>query len=626
MGLETAHIVSDERHYGAYLCSICTNVCGLDGLVTTKCYHVFCKLCLEMWLKRSSKCPCCNGSLLYQDASLPYCMIAGKSIHASPLQSNQPVAYRVLARIRVNCPLKVKHRCPWNGDYADLQDHLVSATAHSATQKIGVVETVFTENGGDDEEMPDATDGGKALAQSFKEEANTKFASGNFAQARDLYSKGISILEDNNHKKLLATLYCNRAACSLNLKDHQQCVSDCDNAISLDPSYVKAYVRRSKAWIELGQFEESCRGLEDGCAKNEASKQLTNELCLATQLKDRWVEGLRLMEQKQYGSAKSVFGTLCRESSSPRVILSAARADIGLGLTDSALRLSLQILRSNPQNADAYLVRGECTYLAGDFDSSMSLLRQALRLDPDSQQTKTILRQCKRVKEATSTARQAFFHRKFEAAIIAFGEAIAASNPLPSKAPLYSILFSERSEAHLRLKNYHDALKDSAKAIYAQDDNEKAWLIKIKAYHGLGRHEEARDELEDLMQKWGSGNDAIRKAFHKADFEVRKQKRPDFYELLGVPQIASLMEIKKQYKVKAMEYHPDRWSGEKYTNQQRKQGEEKFKVMGEALEILSDDFMRQLYDEGYDQDAIRERVAAAQQAAHRPGNFRHGHH
>ena len=46
-------------------------------------------------------------------------------------------------------------------------------------------------------------------------------------------------------------------------------------------------------------------------------------------------------------------------------------------------------------------------------------------------------------------------------------------------------------------------------------------------------------------------------------------------------------------------------------------------MLGEALEILCDDFQRRLYDEGYDSNAIRERVEAAKQAAH---NHREKHH
>jgi curved DNA-binding protein CbpA len=55
------------------------------------------------------------------------------------------------------------------------------------------------------------------------------------------------------------------------------------------------------------------------------------------------------------------------------------------------------------------------------------------------------------------------------------------------------------------------------------------------------------------------------------------------------------MEIKSAYKQRALEYHPD-----KHTESEgaRRAAEEKFKLLGEALEILGDEFQRKLYDEG----------------------------
>ena len=64
----------------------------------------------------------------------------------------------------------------------------------------------------------------------------------------------------------------------------------------------------------------------------------------------------------------------------------------------------------------------------------------------------------------------------------------------------------------------------------------------------------------------------------------------DYYEVLGLQKGASAEDIKKAYRKAAMKYHPDRNPGDK-------EAEEKFKEVGEAYEVLSDDDKRARYDQ-----------------------------
>ncbi len=64
----------------------------------------------------------------------------------------------------------------------------------------------------------------------------------------------------------------------------------------------------------------------------------------------------------------------------------------------------------------------------------------------------------------------------------------------------------------------------------------------------------------------------------------------DYYEVLGVEKTATAEELKKAYRKKAIQYHPDKNPGDK-------EAEEKFKEAAEAYDVLSNPDKRARYDQ-----------------------------
>ena len=65
--------------------------------------------------------------------------------------------------------------------------------------------------------------------------------------------------------------------------------------------------------------------------------------------------------------------------------------------------------------------------------------------------------------------------------------------------------------------------------------------------------------------------------------------KPDYYEVLEVSREVTVIELKKAYRKKALEHHPDR-------NPDNPEAEDKFKVCAEAYAVLSDPQKRDTYD------------------------------
>jgi molecular chaperone DnaJ len=66
--------------------------------------------------------------------------------------------------------------------------------------------------------------------------------------------------------------------------------------------------------------------------------------------------------------------------------------------------------------------------------------------------------------------------------------------------------------------------------------------------------------------------------------------KKDFYEILGISKNANAAEIKKAYRKKAIEFHPDKNPGDA-------EAEENFKKAAEAYEILSDPQKKAKFDQ-----------------------------
>jgi DnaJ-class molecular chaperone with C-terminal Zn finger domain len=89
-----------------------------------------------------------------------------------------------------------------------------------------------------------------------------------------------------------------------------------------------------------------------------------------------------------------------------------------------------------------------------------------------------------------------------------------------------------------------------------------------------------------------------------------------YYDILGIPRNASVGDIKKAFRRRAREYHPDLHTGAK-----KAEMEKKFKELNEAHEVLSDPDKRKKYDQyGQNWEQAEAYEKARQQAGAQAGH------
>eukprot|EP01084_Bolivina_argentea_P051910 95410_1 len=89
------------------------------------------------------------------------------------------------------------------------------------------------------------------LAEKLRTEGNTLFKEGNFAGAIEKYSDAIK-RNPKDHR-----LYSNRATCFCKLMTWEAAMADCETAIKLDGTFVKAYIRKGKIHHCLKQYHKA---------------------------------------------------------------------------------------------------------------------------------------------------------------------------------------------------------------------------------------------------------------------------------------------------------------------------------------------------------------------------------
>ncbi|KAG8928291.1 hypothetical protein FRC01_006174 [Tulasnella sp. 417] len=177
-------------------------------------------------------------------------------------------------------------------------------------------------------------------------------------------------------------------------------------------------------------------------------------------------------------------------------------------------------------------------------------------------------------------------------------EQAAAGNEPPNVRPLIS-----RGNVLLGAGHFHDAAKSYSEAIELSPADYSLYFKRATAYFSLSRHSAALDDIEHVLKATdgsfhqaflmkapsGRSSQEIHEKLSKAQRLLKQSKAKDYYKVLGVSRDADARTIKKAYRAKARDAHPDKGGTE-----------EKMAIVNEAYEVLSNEELRARFDNGDD--------------------------
>lgn len=167
----------------------------------------------------------------------------------------------------------------------------------------------------------------------------------------------------------------------------------------------------------------------------------------------------------------------------------------------------------------------------------------------------------------------------YEKAIEAFTTAAKIDS---SSKNVRLILMYNRGSANFHLKRYEEARDDFTDVQKINQTHVKSLLKRAKAYFQLNEFKKCILDCQKLM--FFEPTDEVQQLMNAAMMSSEARKYSDCLAVLGVTDGASTEELKKQYHIMCLKFHPDKHALD--TDKKKKVIEQVFKEIKEAYEYL----------------------------------------
>ncbi|KAJ3120975.1 DnaJ sub C member 7 [Nowakowskiella sp. JEL0407] len=438
------------------------------------------------------------------------------------------------------------------------------------------------------------------------------------------------------------------------LKKYTDALQDSKRAIELDEFFIKAYIRSSKCYLNLGRLVEAKAELQVAKSIVKKTPNLRDNLTVlekelnnvskieiflkqcteAIETRD-FKAGLRHLDSAMIAVDSTLASKL---SGGSRRVLPVDFAQVpfkwkllrveclaGLKFLEDAGKLAHSMLMDDSRSPEALTMYARIQYMQGAAYPTVSrFLLKALEYDQEYATARTLLKSAKAVEAMRKEGNEAFEKGKWQEALDIYTKILENDT---DNSMIRARILSNRANVRSKLNLYQQSVTDCNAALSLLEElefppdsinadptpvtpsdmkNSNESKLFLKLYLRRAECHMKLENYDDAVRDYSSAetinpaDPAIQRALRSAQAAQKQAKRKDYYKILGVDRDASDNEIKKAYRKCALQHHPDK--NALLPPEEKEASENKFKQIQEAYNVLSDPQKKRMFDSGMDID------------------------
>ena len=437
----------------------------------------------------------------------------------------------------------------------------------------------------------------KASVEKLKMRADREFKSTNYNKAAADYSEAIRLSECNGLPTVV--LHNNRAACYLQLGNFNKTIEDCKVTLQSEPQNYKAQMRYLRSCINLGKIIE---GKEFTKTLDKSDKKTSSMITELNDIEILTTEARVALDKNLFEKAltKICDGLNLSTHNSSFLIMKAECLVKCPDHNSSEAQTILNEIKKQDSsciNKPGYrFVSGLCLYYQADLDRAVGEFNRVKNKIEETSVWLIKAIEMNRVLETLNEVLKSNQKIDLPKALSKCDDGLSVD---PSNESYSVKMLYLRALINLKFEQLDASIKDLSKALEIDKRNCSCLFKRGSVYFQMNKHEEAIDDLQksyDLnpTSEARTKIEEVKKA-KKIFGNINQTKQRTYYEILGVETSSSSEQIRKAYRTKAREFHPDKHAQASGNTQKLMEAE--MKLISAANQCLSDPRKRLEYDQ-----------------------------